>query len=222
MLVGRHLFAGFLVCLVAGIALPWPGMARALDTAVAALCTAPMAAIEVEHRIPVQLLEAIGMVESGRWDEAAKRTRPWPWTVYSEGRGHRLATKAEAIAMVEGLRARGVRNIDIGCMQINFGYHGKHFASLDEMFEPAANIGYAATFLASLKQRRRSWSQAVRFYHSATPEHARPYYERVTKAWTEARRHAAEARRLARLEAYKERRERIQRERALRKQKASG
>ena len=37
---------------------------------------------------------------------------------------------AAAIAAVTRLRARGIRNIDVGCMQVNLHYHGQHFETL--------------------------------------------------------------------------------------------
>ncbi len=187
--------------------------ADAFDHAVSALCTAPMAPKEEALAIPRHLLEAISLVESGRWDAAAERTRPWPWTVYAKGAGHRYETKEAAIAAVAALKKAGVRNIDVGCMQVNLRYHPEAFASLDEAFDPAANVAYAAHFLKDLRDRRGSWPEAIRHYHSATPAHARPYHVRVTMAWADARRHAAEmrrhaaeARRQARLERHRTRR----------------
>jgi soluble lytic murein transglycosylase-like protein len=54
-----------------------------------------------------------------------------------------------------------VRNIDVGCMQVNLGYHGKAFADLEAAFDPATNVAYAARFLSELFSKRRSWALAV-------------------------------------------------------------
>ena len=61
---------------------------------------------------------------------------------------------------------RGVRLIDIGCMQINHHYHRENFSSDLAMFDPARNVDYAASFLKSLKKRHKTWAMAVASYHA--------------------------------------------------------
>ena len=80
-----------------------------------------------------------------------------------------FASKAEAIAHVERLKAAGERNIDVGCMQINLMHHPDAFASLDEAFEPTRNVAYGARFLGALEQETSSWERAVERYHTADP-----------------------------------------------------
>lgn len=179
--------------------------AHAFDPAPAKLCEAAIDRVEAEMSLPAQILLAIGMVESGRWDAAAERTVPWPWTVYAEGKGRAFASKTKAIAAVQELRQRGVTNIDVGCMQINLYHHGDAFASIDQALDPASNVQYAGEFLTRLQDDLRSWNRALARYHSATPKFARVYGAKISKAWTKARRYAAAARRLARIEAYEAR-----------------
>ena len=62
--------------------------------------------------------------------------------------------------------AAGAKLIDVGCMQINHHFHARHFASVEQMFEPAANVDYAARFLKELKAREGSWTMAVARYHA--------------------------------------------------------
>ena len=38
--------------------------------------------------------------------------------------------------------------------------------SVDQMFEPAANVDYAARFLKELKAREGNWTMAVARYHA--------------------------------------------------------
>ena len=147
--------------------------------------------------IPSQLLQAIGLVESGVWNEARGRSIAWPWTVYAQKHGRRFANKAEAVAEVRRLYNQGVRNIDIGCMQVNLHYHGQAFDSLEGVFDPAHNVAYAALLLKSLYRDARSWSTAIARYHSWTPKLARLYRNKVKSAWGTARRAAYEDRRLA-------------------------
>jgi hypothetical protein len=147
------------------------------------LCAKATNEIERREGIPRQLLRAISKVESGRLHQRKKVVMAWPWTVMAEGRGRYLATKAAAIAEVEALQARGVRNIDVGCMQVNLHYHPDAFADLNEAFDPAANVAYAAFFLKNLAAEQGSWAKAVARYHSANPSRYRNYRAKVHKAW---------------------------------------
>jgi hypothetical protein len=170
------------------------------------ICERHIAEAETALDIPRQLLLAIGVVESGVWSEERARFIPWPWTVYAQKRGRRFATKAEALAEIRNLLNSGVRNIDIGCMQVNLHYHGKAFSSLAEALDPAHNVAYAALFLKNLQRDSRSWSMAIARYHSWTPKLAGAYRNKVKHAWATARRVTYEDRRLASQEAYRARR----------------
>ena len=145
-------------------------------------CRMAIAAAERASGVPDRLMRAIGIVESGRRDEAGIMGA-WPWTINAEGVGYYYATKAEAIASVNAFRARGVRSIDVGCMQVNLFHHGDAFASLDEAFDPVANARYAARFLLRLYSQTGSWPGAAAGYHSLTPEIGEPYARKVLALW---------------------------------------
>jgi hypothetical protein len=149
------------------------------------VCLQNIQAEEREHRIPVGLLKAIGLTESGRTVTRGHRT-VWPWTVNAAGEGHFFETKADAIAFVAAKQADGIDSIDVGCMQINLKHHPDAFASLEDAFDPATNVAYAADFLFGLRAELRSWLGAARRYHSATPERGEAYGERVMANWTGA------------------------------------
>ncbi|KIL98323.1 Soluble lytic murein transglycosylase and related regulatory protein (some containing LysM/invasin domains) [Paramagnetospirillum magnetotacticum MS-1] len=158
--------------------------ARAVPTiANEGLCAAETAAQERLYGIPAALLHAISIVESGRYDSSHKAVIAWPWTVMAEGQGRYLPSKAEAIAEVKRLKARGVQNIDVGCMQVNLRHHPTAFANLEEAFDPAANVGYAARFLKGLFGATGHWPTAASYYHSQTPHLAAAYRERLMKVW---------------------------------------
>ena len=72
----------------------------------------------------------------------------------------------DALRHFEQARARGIELIDIGCMQINHRYHAEQFASVAAMFDPHANVDYAAQFLQQLRRREGSWTLAVARYHA--------------------------------------------------------
>lgn len=147
------------------------------------LCRDQSKLTEAVSPLPPALLDAIAAVESGRWHAGDKAVLAWPWTVTAEGKGQFLPSRAAAVARVEALRARGIRNIDVGCMQINLRYHPEAFASLEEAFDPHRNIGYAAQFLTGLRARYGSWTAAIGRYHSSTPQLSGPYRVKVFRAW---------------------------------------
>lgn len=202
-------------CVIACAALLGAGPALAVTQdivpeagTVQTVCRTAAAELEREHRIPRQLLSAIALAESGRWDAARGESFAWPWTVTAGGQSRYFETKAAALAHVRALSGADVRNIDVGCMQINLLHHPGAFESLDQAFEPVANAAYAARFLADLHRQTRSWSRAVSFYHSRTREFYRPYRKKVYKLWRIERERAAAAHRDRVIAAYLERRAR--------------
>ncbi len=143
-----------------------------------AACLGHIASEEKAHDIPDRLLQRIGFAESGRTIDG--RRVAWPWTVNAQGQGHYFETKGEAVEFVRGLQASGVSVIDVGCMQVNLHYHPKAFASLDQAFDPATNVAYAADFLTWLEDETSDWSTAARYYHSRTPSLGARYAARLT------------------------------------------
>ena len=165
-----------------------------------------VASAEARYRIPSEMLAAISLAESGHWQVERQAVVAWPWTVYAQGRGRRFSDHGAAVAAVRDLLAQGVRNIDVGCMQVNLHYHPDAFADLNEALSPAANIDYAARLLRRLYLQHRSWTQAVAHYHSATKELNRPYRRKVMRLWYKERRSANEHRQRMAQAAYKRRR----------------
>ena len=179
-----------IACLALGLGLlaAGPGDSRAGAEDPWALCAAQAAAAARQSGLPRHLLDAIAKVESGRWNAAEGAVIAWPWTVTAEGRGRYLPSRAAALAEVRALRARGLGNIDVGCLQINLRYHPQAFASLQDAFDPAQNAAYAAGYLARLRRETGSWTRAIGRYHSKTPRFSGPYRLKVFRAWREARR----------------------------------
>lgn len=147
------------------------------------ICKPAIAAAERSAKVPRHLLLSIALVESGRLNEGRGGYDPWPWTINAGGDGRFFDTKPEAVAAVRALKARGVRNIDVGCMQVNQYHHPTAFADLDAAFDPATNAAFAARFLRSLFQDTGSWMHAVARYHSSIYRNNRQYMIRVMKTW---------------------------------------
>jgi hypothetical protein len=149
----------------------------------AEICVREVHRAEAREAIPDGLFQAISIVESGRWDSDRRASIAWPWTVTAEGKGQFFPSKSEAIAEVRRLKARGVRNIDVGCMQVNLHHHGAAFGSLEEAFDPQTNVTYAARFLRDLFETHASWIKAASHYHSATEELGNRYRAKVLAVW---------------------------------------
>ncbi|GAC1338041.1 MAG: transglycosylase SLT domain-containing protein [Acetobacteraceae bacterium] len=159
-----------------------PGAARAQSWAVqqSAQCSTAIAAAEARHGTAAGLLSAIARAESGRPVPPLLGLQPWPWAINADGEARYFDSKPAAVAWTRLALDRGVRQIDVGCMQVNLQSHPTAFRDLEDAFDPAANAAYAARFLAALREDAGgNWFTAVGFYHSRTPELAANYRERV-------------------------------------------
>ncbi|MBL4614170.1 MAG: murein transglycosylase [Magnetovibrio sp.] len=165
---------------------PLPNSVQAFEKE-ANTCITAIAHQERTKGIPKGLLQAISLAESGRWFEQTDQGRgeiiAWPWTVTTGGRGHYLPNRSDAVAFVKSLRADGVQNIDVGCMQINLKYHPDAFASIEKAFDARTNAAYAADFLKSRYAVSQSWIQAAGDYHSTTPKLNQTYRLKISNFW---------------------------------------
>lgn len=132
------------------------GLAAAGENA----CEGEMRRAADAYGIPLGVLYAVGLTESGRRDSLQ------PYAMNIGGKPYFGASAAEAVQRFREAQRDGVKLIDIGCMQINHHYHSGHFASVEAMFEPRANVTYAARFLKQLRDREGSWTMAVARYHA--------------------------------------------------------
>jgi len=142
----------------------------------AEICRSSAQFASAETGVPFSILMAISLTETGR--KKGGSFDPWPWTVNMEGAGKWFETRKSAYDYVNKNFDRGARSFDVGCFQINYKWHGKAFASIQEMFEPNANAIYAAHYLLALFEEHGSWDLAVGAYHSRTPKYANKYRKR--------------------------------------------
>nr|WP_026606651.1 transglycosylase SLT domain-containing protein [Methylocapsa acidiphila] len=132
----------------------------AANSSPANLCEREMTRAAAKYDVPLAILYAIGLTETGR------RGSLQPYALNIEGPSFFPETLDEAIRRVEAARKDGAKLIDIGCMQINHHFHASQFQSLAAMFEPRANVEYAARFLKALRMREGSWTLAAARYHA--------------------------------------------------------
>lgn len=124
------------------------------------LCEREMVGASHRHGVPLGMLYAVGLTETGRGDSLR------PYALNVDGKAVYELSRPAAIRAFSAAARQGAKFIDVGCMQINHRYHGKKFKSLEQMFDPATNVDYAARFLAELKVREGSWTKAVARYHA--------------------------------------------------------
>lgn|GEM_PF-846019 len=136
-------------------------------------CQAIISHFEKIYNIPEKLLASIATVES----------KNCPWAVNALRKSKFFPTKDAAVQYIQKLKAQGVKNINIGCMQINWQSHGRRFNSVGDILTPYQNIAYAAKLMKILYTQHGSWEKAVRYYHSSSSIYNIAYQNRVYSVW---------------------------------------
>jgi soluble lytic murein transglycosylase-like protein len=119
-----------------------------------------------------------------RWTDGT--FRPWPWTlnVNEDKNGvkagaRRYANKQTAEQALTLLIRKGIRNIDVGLMQVNLYWHGSKVSNDLELLDPKTNITVAAGYLKDLK-KNNSISKTIANYHAPSdPQRGNDYVKRV-------------------------------------------
>lgn len=136
-------------------------------------CASAISKYETLYRIPQGLLSAMGNVESSHN----------AYALSVAGTAYTFKDSSAAAKMITTLIAENKTNFDVGCMQINYFWHGKHFVSASSMLDVNSNVRYAASFLFGLYKTHGSWLKAVRHYHSHDPKIHKTYSKKVAIAW---------------------------------------
>lgn len=133
--------------------------------------------VEREQNIPVGLLKSIAKVESGIK----------PYALNIAGKTVITGSLREAQNIIDLHLKRGLTNIDIGVMQLNYYWHGKYFNNTTQMLDPKKNIEYAARLLNDLRNEHGTWHKAVRHYHCNKPKHHKIYSRKIIITWVNGR-----------------------------------
>jgi soluble lytic murein transglycosylase-like protein len=126
----------------------------------ASLCEKEMTAAARKYQIPLGILFAVGLTETGIDGNLHA------YALNLEGNTVYSLDKQQAIERFHAARAAGLKLIDVGCMQLNWHFHGENFSSVADMLDPHRNVDYAARFLGELKAREGSWTLAVARYNA--------------------------------------------------------
>ncbi len=124
------------------------------------ICERELARASKKYNVPLEILYAVGLTESGYAGFLQ------PYTLYIEGKDYISNNLQDALKLFREAYGRGVQLIDIGCMQVNYYWHKDEFNSLEEIFNPRLNVEQAARFLQELKKRHGSWTMALARYNA--------------------------------------------------------
>ena len=153
-----------------------PPGAESVRSAQAAASTSPWFAAALKHDVDPLELYAIALQESRR-HRPDGQFRPWPWTLHTENEGTMYFNTYEAVlAKLTTLLERGETNIDIGLMQINWGWNGHRLPDPAKLLLPQYNIDVAAKILREhLNAFGGDRRLAIARYHSSRPDRGMPY-----------------------------------------------
>lgn len=119
--------------------------------------------------IPAPIFYAVILQESKRRvaGPRGEETLAWPWTINHRGKAFFFSGRKQAVAYARDILANGDEHFDVGYGQINWFYHKDRFDSLEEAFDPIANLVQAATILQEQKSRPEcaTWALAIGCYH---------------------------------------------------------
>ncbi|MGA3303692.1 MAG: lytic transglycosylase domain-containing protein [Methylovirgula sp.] len=124
------------------------------------ICEREMTRAAKKFDVPLGVLYAVALTETGR------RGSLHPFALNIAGPSYFPTSLEDALERFDAAHRAGIKLIDIGCMQINQYYHGSHFRSVADMFDPHANVEYAAQYLKDLRVREGSWTLAAARYHA--------------------------------------------------------
>lgn len=174
-----HVLKCTIVAIFAGLPILSPSPAKADIESISRICDSAAQFVAQETSVPLDVLRAISLTETGR--KSNRGFLPWPWTVNMEGVGKWFDDHSLALDYVDRHFATGARSFDVGCFQINYKWHGHAFDSIEQMFDPITNARYAASFLTELYNELGDWSRAAGAYHSRTPKYANKYVARFER-----------------------------------------
>ena len=120
--------------------------------------------------IPVEILLAVSHVESGFQ----------PHAINISGEAFFPSSHNEAL----GLLLRSRNNVDIGLMQVNWGYWGDKFGlSKSELLDPQFNVLVGAKILEHCVRVSGSWWKGIALYHSPHDARQREYAQKVWRSY---------------------------------------
>lgn len=135
------------------------------------------------YSLPHNLLRAIAIVESGVKDVRSGKVHPWPWALNVDGVPYFFENETEALHFLKIVLSSGIVNVDVGCGQISWLYHGLYFKRPEYILNPVYNMAYSAYLLSEHYSETHNWSKSVSLYHSRTPQLGSTYLKKVASVF---------------------------------------
>ena len=139
---------------------------------------------EKVYQLPENLLVSVALTESGKKLKSGEFVA-WPWTVNVKGIGKFFDSKDLVLRFVDTHLKQGKKNIDMGCMQVNYMYHPNAFTNLSLAFDPEENVKWSASLIKNLYHKYGSYKEAVGYYHSYRTLKKNKYSAKVFNTWRE-------------------------------------
>ena len=137
------------------------------------------------YQVPVDILYAVALTESGRRYETS--ALPWPWALNIDGHSIYCQSKNEALLRIHQA-VEQQKAIDIGLMQISWRWQQQRFTDAEQALIPLQNLKAGAAILREQFENTQDWWQAVGRYHDPgqdpqSLESAKHYRVKVRKRW---------------------------------------
>lgn len=122
-------------------------------------------AVAEAHGLPMRVLYAVALVESGATLSSGRRV-PWPWTLNVAGRSLYFKNRAAAYVALRTALASGTRNVDVGLMQVNWRWHAERLRDPWRALDPLHNLHAGARVLKARYLSAGDWLLAAGRYHA--------------------------------------------------------
>jgi soluble lytic murein transglycosylase-like protein len=157
-----------------------------IDYSSASRCARAIAFYEKKYSIPKNLLYSLSLAETRKYVKRYKSGVAWAWTFQSNGSSKYFYNYHDALKFLKLNIAKGNKNIDVGCTQINWRYHKHDFKMKPElMLDPNRNVEWTARSLKKNFKKTKSWKKAVSLHHSN--KNSQKYVKKVYKMLHEIR-----------------------------------
>ncbi|OYZ95812.1 MAG: hypothetical protein B7X99_14845 [Rhizobiales bacterium 17-65-6] len=138
-----------------------PGKPKRNAASTSNVCERELARASAVYNIPLPVLYAVGLQESGINGHLQQ------YMLNVAGKDYLATSLPDAMRAFNEARAQGIKLIDVGCLQVNYYYHGKKFRSVEQMFNPRLNVDVAAQELRDWRKSQGNWTMAVARYNAS-------------------------------------------------------
>jgi hypothetical protein len=136
-------------------------------------CTEQAVAVERERSVPLGLLHAIALAESGY------NGQPHPYALRIGRKSLYPANPEQALRLLIGSKGHAPRYANVGCMQLALPGRHRTVAAAERMLDPAINMRAAASYLIGWQATTGSWTAAVSHFQGGGPRARQAYVCRI-------------------------------------------